>query len=309
MSRPWKPLTKGDVVDVIAPGFGAKPRTIEACKKQIESLGLTPRIPDDILGDDPFSSNDFDYRLDHLYQSLTDDSSSAIWCLKGGYGTAELMPELMKKAKPKQQKLVIGYSDITALHSVLNHQWGWASLHAPVVWQLAMNLVEEDSLKQLRDVMFGEQQQTHIALTPMNDAAKNAEKLTSTVTGGNMMLVQSGIKTPWELVTRNRIVFLEDIDERPYRIARMLVHMEQAGLFEKARALVLGQFTAKDVSFDPAQMETALEQCAARLSIPVYRTHEVGHEPRHVPLPLNTQAVIHWPGDQCTLTCEAGYAS
>ncbi len=286
----WETLQKGDVIDVIAPGYGAASSIIEKVRHYLTEKGFVPRIPDDLLGNDPLCSNNARIRLNHLTDALTNTESKAIWCLKGGYGATQLMEELPKINQPVKQKIFIGFSDNTALHSFLNQQWGWHSLHAPVLWQIVKNQIDTESEQKLWDVLIGKNTTQKFELRSLNDVPH--PPITSRITGGNLMLVQSSIHTSWHIHTRGKILFLEEIDETAYRIDRMLVHLSQTPLLKEAEAVIFGDFTGEKVKDQAELTHYTLQRCAESLSIPVFKLDGVGHDVVHHPLPLNCTTTI-----------------
>jgi muramoyltetrapeptide carboxypeptidase len=287
----WNYLKEGDVVDLIAPGYGVKPKDLTLCIEYIESLGLTARVPDDLLGDDIFSSNSDNIRTKHVIDALTNTKSQAIWCLKGGYGSTKIVPALTDLTKPKSQKLLIGFSDITALHLFVTQKWNWQSLHAPVLWQVAKERLDQQSITALTELLFGKNEQQFYNLIPLNNA-KTSQEVIGEITGGNMMLVQSSIGTDWRIRTDGKIVFLEDVDERAYRVERTITHLQQAHVFDKTKAIILGDFEAEKSEGQEVFLAQVLDRFAARSTIPVYKIEGIGHGKTNYPLPLNCTAII-----------------
>ncbi len=169
-------------MDVIAPAYGVHPRDLKAIEKYIISIGLTPRIPKEMMGEDALCSNTEAKRLELLKAALYAPDSKAVWAVKGGYGTTPLIQPLLKHDAPLVTKLVIGFSDITALHLLVNQHWGWPSLHASVLWQIVKERVAASSLMRLQDVLFGKADQQEYQVEMLNAAHADIE---STITGGN----------------------------------------------------------------------------------------------------------------------------
>ncbi len=295
----WDSLKKGDIVDLIAPGYGIKPNEIQPCKEYIESLGLIARVSENLLGDDPFSSHNEEERAKQLIHALLAEDSKAIWCLKGGYGTANIIPALEKITPPTKQKLVIGFSDITALHLFLNNKWGWSTLHGAVVWQLMKNRINAQSIALLNDIIFGKNTQQHYPLTPLNNFSNDITE--GKITGGNLMLIQSSVATSWQIRGENNIIFIEDIDERAYRVERILIHLQQAGIFDHTKAVIFGDFVCEEIEDQSENITLVLQRFAKKMSFPVFKISGIGHGEINHPLPLGTKSKI-----TCTdsiLTC------
>lgn len=246
-----------------------------------------------IFGRDVICANTDEERFEQLRAALYSDSR-AIWCVRGGYGANRLIPQLARLRKPKgPPKLFMGFSDITTLHVFLNQQWGWPTIHGPMVDRIGRGLILEPQLAELHDIYFGDEPEVIFKnLKPMNAAARAAKTVRGAVTGGNLMTLQStiGTRAPWD--TRGRIVFLEEIDERGYRIDRLLEHLAQTGHFARARAIVLGEFLGGAESDGSTRVPLVLQRFADSLKIPVMAEVEAGHGEMQRPVPFETMAVL-----------------
>ena len=291
----WNILKQGDIVDIIAPAHGVSDSEIAASHNYIKSIGLTPRIPDNLIGESLFHSNTYDVRLNHLKNALSAEDSVAVWCIRGGYGTANLLHELSDLQKPAQPKLVIGFSDITALHIFVNQKWGWSSLHGPVLWQVANNVISEKSKTDLENVIFGRNSKQKFELTKMNNAP--SDNIESSITGGNLTIIQNSIGTSWQIQPENKILLLEEVDEEPYKIDRSLNHLKQSGIFNDATAIIFGDLTAsKEHLFSDKlysqKIDLTLKDFAREAYIPVFRIENIGHGDINHPIALNTNAAL-----------------
>lgn len=279
-----------DIIDIVAPGYGAKKEDIKLAENYIHKLDFTPRIPKDIFQPHPLHSHDDEYRLNHLVTALKAKDSKAIWCFKGGYGTAKLIPELAKLKPPKHKKTLIGFSDITALHLFLTQSWKWQTLHAPVLWQLLHSKVEDSCGQQVKQYLLGNYHPI-FAMKPMNRAAKNFCG-SAKITGGNLALLQTSIGTPWQLKARNKFLLIEEVDESAYRVDRMMLHLIQAGSFNGVKAILLGDFTFADKPEEVKKIDIILQDFANASSAPVFRIRDIGHGKRNHPLPFGVKAEI-----------------
>ena len=213
-NKPWQFLKPGDIVDIIAPSSSVPTENFSEYYKKatdiLNKIGLVARIPSDLidLEKDPFSAHDLNYRSNHLINCLKDSTSKAIWAIRGGYGAAKLIPFLDKLEEPIQPKLLLGFSDITALHLFVNKKWHWASMHSPVINQLIVNPKFAD---ELAPILFGQQQQIiYNQLVPLNAAAKQSITIEAEISGGNLSLVQTSLATIWQIDADDKIIFLED---------------------------------------------------------------------------------------------------
>jgi muramoyltetrapeptide carboxypeptidase len=297
------PLRPGDIIDVIAPSGGFDPQLITEIEEFILFLGLVPRIPEDLLqpGEDPFAASSFTTRSAQIIAAFYASDSKAVWCAKGGYGAAELIPTLGLLPIPAQPKLLMGFSDITALHLFVGQKWAWPSLHSKLLVQFCSRYHNEELGKshiaaattEIKQVLFGEQTILKFTkLTPLNALAKTNQILHSTITGGNLCLLQTSIGTAWQLQAGNKIIFIEDVDERGYKIDRMLLHLRQSQLLAHAVAIIFGDFTRGLEVNGQSLVPQALQRFADAMDIPVLQLTGIGHDHINHPLPLGTKAQL-----------------
>lgn len=271
-------LQVGDTVDIIAPAAGCHPEVADKLKQFLESWGLKCHIPQDLFGDDLLCANSDDKRLEHLLNALSNKRSKAVWCLLGGYGSTRLIP-LLSQIKPlPQTKLFIGFSDITALHIFLQKQWGWKTIHGPSGRQAALKLVADESIQLLKTILFREQQTIQFDnLQPLNNSAKQNTVIQAPIIGGNLCLIEASLGTSWQIDTTNKILLVEETNERGYRIDRMFEHLKQAGVIQQAKAILLGDFTGGNETDGKSLVNDTLTQFANHCEIPVLKIENVGH--------------------------------
>jgi muramoyltetrapeptide carboxypeptidase len=306
-SKTWLGLQPGDIVDVVAPAGKPKPHTISGIESFLRAWGLKARVPQGILQKDLLCANSKKNRWKFLKQALMAKDSKMIWCVRGGYGSLHLLEDL-KKIKAQKPKIFLGYSDITSLHTFLNQNWGWATLHGPNIDRFALRTGTRSEAERIRKVVFGKTDQVQFRLKALNKAAQKNHRLRSSVTGGNLITLQSSFGTPFSVKTKNKILFLEDIGERAYRIDRVLEQMRQLGLFKDLKALVLGQFTDGLEPNGKNILPTYFKQFAAEQSFPVLSGVPSGHGKNQHPLPLNTKSELVL-GKKATLTIGSGVQS
>ncbi len=295
----WEPLIPGDIIDIIAPGYPVKPEVLSLVKKKIKKHGYTPRVSPYLLAPQFFHSNSDQVRLSQLKAALVAKDSKAVWCLRGGYGSNRLIPGLGKIKKMYKPKIFIGISDITSLHVFLNQKWQWPTLHGALLDRVVESSQEEIWLNELFDILVGQKKEVLFSdLRPMNNKARRLRKKEAMIVGGNLTTLQSALGTPFEVQTKGRFLFLEDIGERGYRIDRMLVHLKQAGCLKDCEGVLFGHFVGGD---EPANSEKAVlnrvEEALVRFamenpSLPIWNGVESGHGKFLRTLPLGTSAMM-----------------
>ena len=299
-------LRPGDIVDIVAPGFRCTDESVELGIEFVRSLGLKPRVPAELFGEDLLCSNTDDRRFNDLRKALFARDSRAVWCVRAGYGAIRFIERLRKLKAPKAQKLFIGYSDATTIHHVLNHLWRWPSVHGPLLDRLGGKSVREDELRELKAALFGEQKAIVFSgLVPLNAAAKKKGRIRGKVFGGNLTVLQTTLGTKLQR-DHGEILFLEDIGERGYRVDRMLQHFEQAGALRKLKAVVLGAFVGGNEVDGRNLTAPVLNRFAEGVKFPVFAGMDAGHGDYqrlvcfNTPVELKCGAVgelkIPWPG-------------
>lgn len=282
------PLKPGDCVEIIAPASRSADGRLMALKALLESWDLTCIIDDAIFGDDVLCANTDALRFRSLSSALHNPDTKAIICVRGGYGSMRLVPSLSTLPCPTEPKWFIGMSDITALHLYLGQQWHWPT----VLGALSSDVFSAASIAALKALLFREINQLTFTGQPLNHAAKTDRLIQATLTGGNLCLVQTSIGTVWQLDGHHKIIFLEEIDERGYRVDRMLEHLQQAHLFNDAAAIVFGDFLGGNEANGNNLIQPVLNRFAQQCDIPVIQITGVGHGHTNFPLMLGTKATL-----------------
>lgn len=309
-NKSWSFLEPGDIVDIVAPSSSVPTDDLTKYYKNarniLDKIGLVARIPSDLIlkTEDPFSANTLDYRTSHFINALNDPTSKAIWAIRGGYGAAKLIPFLENLEEPIKPKLLLGFSDITALHLFINKKWHWPSMHSAVINQLIVNPKFADELS---PILFGQQQEIkYDQLIPLNDVARQSRLINAKITGGNLSLIQTSLATTWQIDSENKIVFIEEVGEKGYRIDRILNHLLQAGVFNNAKAVIFGEITTELEKDGTNLCPIAIRNFANTIDIPVLSLPIIGHNNIHnSPLPLGTSCQLVL-GENYILTCPSG---
>lgn len=300
----WPALRRGDTIHMIAPGMAFDRPQFQLARRLLAHMGLKVEVPKNILGKHAVCANTRNEREKFLRAALV-SKAKVIWAARGGYGSLHLLSALQKMKKPKTPKLLIGFSDISTLHHFVNQKWGWPSLHGPHIDKLA-NL-NEARLVELMKILFGQKTElTYKNIKPLNVAARRLKTLKSSLTGGNLITTQSTIGTRWQLSCKNKILFLEDIGERGYRVDRVLEHMHSSGMLNGVRAVIFGPFVGGKEPDGGDRVPKVLQDFADRMKFPVLLGVASGHIPNSLSIPLNTPAVLQKRGKKFEMTVSTG---
>lgn len=302
-------LRQGDIVDIIAPASPFRPAELRDAVRAARALGLEPRLPASLLKPDGMFASSDQRRLAQIARAVSASDARLIWALRGGYGSVRLLEAMAKWPRPKQTKILLGYSDLTSLHTFFNQRWGWPSLHGPMFARLGRAVPAAERRQQL-DILFGRRSEVEFAsLVPLNARARKRGRVKGTVLGGNLAVLQGSLGTPFALRPKGAILFFEDIGERPHRVDRMLTQMIQAGWFRQAKAVAFGDFNLSDPKDRRQLWREVIPRFVAAVDIPVVAGLPCGHcAGKQLTLPFNTPATLEL-GTRPSLTVSIGLSA
>lgn len=247
---------------------------------------------DDLFSADGYLAGSDARRLAELERALTDPSVDAIVCARGGYGATRLLDAIAPSAVRAARKLLVGFSDVTALHALFARA-GLCSLHGPMVTGLGR--AGEDAFSRWAAVVEGAPVSALEGLRRI--APGQAEGV---LLGGNLAVLAALIGTPYAPPIDGAILLLEDVGEAPYRVDRMLTTLRHAGWLERVRGIVLGSFTGCDPRADGRTVDAVLAERLADRGVPVVGGVSAGHQPSDEALPLGVRVRVD--GDRGALS-------
>jgi muramoyltetrapeptide carboxypeptidase len=282
-------LRAGDLVGVIAPAGPATPERVALVEPLLARFGLRARLYPSCHARHPqhdFLAGDDALRLADLHAAFADSDVGAVFCLRGGWGSPRLLPRIDTALLRQHIKPFIGYSDITALHALLQRE-GLMSFHAPMP---ASDLViggAEDDAAALFALLMNPLPAGHVFAPALLPGAWHAGGTASgRLVGGNLSLIASLCGTPWAIDSRGAILFIEDVSEALYRVDRLLTQLRQTGLLDAAAGFLLGSFTEDT---DPTAV---LREHLAHLGKPVLAGWPAGHGRPNRALPLGARVTL-----------------
>lgn len=292
-------LRDGATVALIAP---SSPVSVEKLTKGIANLqGFGYKIVEgkSLRTQNGYLAGTDAERLADLHWAFQDPAIEAVWCIRGGYGAARLLPHIDYNMLRRHPKPFIGYSDVTALHIALHQRCGLVTFHGPV----AASDYPDDTLRHFRSVLATPVVPHEIAAPPP-DIAMPPEfqpfviapgEAEGVLTGGNLALLSSLAGTDFAPVFKKKIVFMEDVGEQPYRLDRMLTQLLQSTDLSKAAGIALGVFAdcqPKPDSFS-LSLPDALRDRLGGLGIPVVYGLPFGHVPLQATFPYGIRARLN----------------
>ncbi len=270
-------LKRGDTLSIVAPAGAIKNKAvILKAVKLAESWGLHVVLGAHLFGHDfSFSGTDAE-RTEDLQKALDNPAVKAVWCARGGYGTVRIVDHLNFTEFKKHPKWLIGYSDITVLHSHL-HNLGYETLHA--MMPLNMKVKEEERLKTVKTfkkALFGKHLKYTITASPRNRLGEAQGQLV----GGNLSILQSLLGSDSSIHTAGKILFFEDVEEYLYSIDRMVYALKRSGYFNRIKGIIVGEMTDLKKNSNPfgRRVEDIILEATKNARFPVLFNFPAGHE-------------------------------
>ena len=301
-------LKKGDTIGLIAPGSSVTEVKLGKAITNLENLGFKVHYTKNILAKQGYLAGTDQQRLDDLHFMFNNPKIDGVWCIRGGYGCGRLLPEIDYSLIRKNPKPLIGYSDVTALLQAVFCETGLIGFHGPV----AVSEFTDYTVEQFRSVLMEPKSSFTIKNAPQNDSKNNPSFQTKTINpgkakgqiaGGNLSLVSALAGTKYQLNAKNKIVLLEDIGERPYRIDRMLTQLLQSCNLKEAAGIALGVFDDCEakVGADSLTLMETLQDRLGSIGIPVIYGLSFGHIDDQFTFPIGIEAELNTENQSITL--------
>lgn len=267
---------------------------LEPSVQAVKDLGLEPEVYPSCyyVNRHGYFAADDGQRAKDLQDAFADPAIQGILCIRGGYGAGRLLPLINWKDIVRHPKVFCGYSDVTALHIVLNQDCRMVTYQTPMPSTEYYEDVDDFTMTYLRRSLFG-------ALTgpmPMGEAVETLQggQARGPLCGGNLSLVRDSLGTPWEIDTRGKILFLEDVGEKAYRLDDMLTQLRNAGKFDDCAGVLLGYWTDCEPEHPEKTLEISeiLREVILPAGKPVLSGLSCGHSLPTMSLPLGATAVM-----------------
>jgi muramoyltetrapeptide carboxypeptidase len=284
-----EPLRKGDRVRLIAPASPFDLGLYKAGQRVLEGLGLVPVVSPNEFARHGFLAGSDQRRAETLRAALLEEGTRAVWCIRGGYGTNRLLPLLDLPRLRRHPKLLVGFSDVTALLVQLARPGGFVAIHGPVVTQLSR--LPATDLRWLRALLFG-------ARVPQRLPVGRARTLVpgtaeGRLAAGNLSILASLAGTRFAPDLRGAVLCLEEVGEKAYRLDRLFWQVVSAGLLKGVRGIVLGELVdCRPLGTGRHCARRVLERAVAALGLPAISGAPFGHGRRNLALPMGVRASL-----------------
>jgi muramoyltetrapeptide carboxypeptidase len=269
------PLKAGDCIGIIAPARKVLQQEVHPAIKFLTGKGFMVKTAPHLYASFHQFAGTEEQRASDFMEMIEDKSVKAILCARGGYGSVRLLEHMNFRKLQQTPKWIVGYSDITVFHGLLNGWYGIETIHGPMPFNFPADGLGNESLDCLLRVLMGENPTYTVAPNPFNKSGK-AE---GTLVGGNLSILYSLSGTDADINPQGKILFIEDLDEYLYHIDRMMMNLKTSGKLNSIVGLIVGGLTEmKDnhtpFGFTPYEIVTnALKE----YNIPVCFDFPAGH--------------------------------
>ncbi|RTL59525.1 MAG: LD-carboxypeptidase [Sphingobacteriales bacterium] len=269
-------LQKGDTIGITCPaGFMTRER-VQVCIETLQSWGYNVVVGNTVgsNSDNYFSGTDGE-RLKEFQLMLNDDNIKTILCGRGGYGMGRIIEKIDFKKFKEKPKWLIGFSDITILHSHIHSNYKIATLHAPMAGAFNDGGAEGEYVLSLKNALEGKKIKYECAAHEFN---KKGEAIGELV-GGNLALLAHCVGTSSDIKTKGKILFIEDVGEYIYNVDRMLYQLKRSGKLDKLAGLIVGGFTESKDTERPfgKTIDVIIKEILAEYKYPVCFNFPVSH--------------------------------
>lgn len=287
------PLLKpGDKIAIVATARKISREEVQPAAHIFESWGLEVVLSDELFAaENQFAGNDL-IRARAFGQQLNDPAVKAIVCARGGYGTVRIIDSLDLSRLDSDPKWIVGFSDITVLHSHIHRHTSLVTLHAPMPVNMQPHTIDKSSIDALHDLlMHGKEWDTGIyPVHPLNRPGVMQGELV----GGNLSVLYSLLGSSSDIDTNGKILFIEDLDEYLYHVDRMMQALKRSGKLAGLSGLIVGSMSdMKDNTVPFGQTaEEIIRAATEEYTYPLLFSYPAGHEKINKPLLLGSTRSI-----------------
>ncbi len=281
-------IRPGSTIGIIAPAGPLEDRKVlERGVATLEGLGFRVRYDERVLDSRRYLAGDDTARAEELMCFFEDPGVDAILSLRGGYGSARLIPLLQERRLRPHCKIFMGFSDLTTLHLFFRRRFGWITVHGPMAASPTLPAAGSGQAVHLLSLLGDPHYLPSLSFPQLETLSPGAGE--GKLTGGCLSLVVASLGTPYEIKTEGKVLFLEDLGEHPYRIDRMVTHLRLAGKLDSISGLILGGFTDCEPSNTKYTLKESLQDILTGVKAPVLAWFPSGHGPDNWAIPLGVR--------------------
>ena len=303
-------LHQGDTIAILAPGGRITDEAVDRACARVEALGFKVRLGTNLREVHGNYAGSVQQRLDDLHRAFVDPDVKGIWCIRGGSGCISLLAHIDYELIRRHPKVLIGYSDITALHLALYRKIGLVTFHGPVASSGIADYTHRQLLAVVTDpqpeYIIGQSMENRVrALTEPHYGIRTVREgvATGRLIGGNLSLVAALAGTPYAADFKDALLYLEEVNEEPYRLDRWMTQLDLAGGFANAAGVMIGICD----NCGPVEGEIALtldetlDIHLQPLKVPAVTGYSFGHIRNQFTLPVGINAQLDTEAETLTL--------
>ncbi|WP_303740649.1 S66 peptidase family protein [Lutispora saccharofermentans] len=305
-----KPLKKGDTIGLIAPSSPVGRSKAQACIDWVIAMGYRVKWGESIFGERGYLSGSDELRAYDINSMFGDKEVDAVFCIRGGYGSMRLLDKLDYELIRNNPKIFIGFSDITALHTAFYQKTDLITFHGPMVAGYAKKNLDSLSRDYMdRALMKAEPLGEIINPPDIPIKAYNGGCASGKLVGGNLSLLADTMGTPYEIDTKGKILLIEEVEERPYKIDRMLLQLKLGGKFKDAAGIVIGDWAGcvPEEGKESLAIEEIIEDIVVPCGKPILSGYKIGHCTPNITVPIGAEACIDCSDIRFAITEAAVY--
>ncbi len=282
-------LKKGDTIGVIAPASPPKSEPLKKAFSFLEELGLDIKLGKSVHKKYGYLAGYDQERIEDIHMMFRDRDVKAIICACGGFGTGRIVSRLDYNLIGENPKIFWGYSDITFLHTAIHQQTGLVTFHGPMLSSdIGLSDVHALTKNSFQQLFRPEDIEYTNKLSMLETVVEGAAS--GPVIGGNLTLLVSTLGTPFEVDTKGKILFIEDIDEEPYKVDRMMNQLKMAGKFHDASGIIIGDFKncVPEKREQSLTLDEVLKEHISDAGKPALKGFHIGHSSPSIAIPLGS---------------------
>ena len=280
-------ISAGAVIGLVSPSSAVSRETLETCVKSIKRMGFTVRLSDNICDDvGGYMAGDEKTRAQWINDMFADPEVDAILCVRGGDGGNRVVPYIDLDIVRNNPKIFVGYSDITSFHLLFNQECDLITFHGPMAASNIMSSFDPETKLAFFSCLNAEDTYRYIPPKGFDIKTVRAGKASGQLTGGNLTVLCASIGTPYQIDTDGKILFIEEIDTHIGNMDRFVFQLKNAGLLDKVKGILLGQFTECRNEKEDYDITQVILDATEGLDIPIMSSIQSGHGSPMITLPM-----------------------
>ncbi|TDY03476.1 UNVERIFIED_CONTAM: muramoyltetrapeptide carboxypeptidase [Lysinibacillus xylanilyticus] len=279
-------LQKGDTVGLVALSSQVESEKLGIAIAFLEELGLNYIIGDTIQAKHDYLAGSDEERLADFHEMVRNPEVKAIFCVKGGYGSARIAEKIDYGLLEENPKVFWGFSDLTYLHCAINEYASLVTFHGPLL--MSVDRIDDLSKKMFLQLFSPMELQFTEDIAPLTTIATGVAR--GQIIGGNLRRLVNTLGTKFEVRTEDRILLIEDLGETIPKIDENLQQLKQARKLEQLAGVIIGSFTQTEA--DEAALMTLMKDYFADLDVPVVAGFKIGHDSTNIAIPLGVDAIL-----------------